>query len=374
MEENYDILYCEKTNYDEQQNLKFWQKLRELIQNQKNKKDVLYIKDNMYKFQNIVFPPFDIFTMMKIENSNSELKEDYLFWEKGQHKDFKNLVQFTNCTFYNFKFNDITVQSLNFTDCIIKGALLFYFNNIDNIIFHKVKEIDKLEINTSNLKMLQLNECMINNLKIKNTKVDLITFTNLNIQSILMDTLSIKEGKFNDLNIQKVEDNTTIFLDDINKFSYNNVNAKNANREYFRFLKKFFNEKDDFINYNEMYEKEMESYFKELKREIKERKNLVINLQNILVVGFAKYTSIFGKSSLRPFILLIVCSFLNVYFTNDYSLNYLFSGCGNLWKQIFQSVYFFDKETLTSLRAIFNIFQGLLIYQLVVSIKRKIKY
>ncbi len=373
MEENYDILYCEKTNYDEQQNLEFWQKLRDLIQNQKNK-DVLYIKDDMYMFQNIVFPPFDIFTMMKIENSNSEIKEDYLFWEKGQNKDFKNLVQFTNCTFYNFKFNDITVQSLNFTDCIINGELLFYFNNIDNIIFHKIKEIDKLEINTSNLKMLQLNECMINNLKIKNTKVKLIILLNLNIQSILMDTLSIKEGKFNDLNIQTIEDNTTIFLDDIKKFFYNNVNIKNANREYFRFFKKFFNEKDDFINYNEMYEKEMESYFKELKIKIKERKDLISNLQNILVVGFSKYTSTFGRSSLRPFSLLIVCSFLNVYFTNDYSLNYLFSGYGNLWKQIFQSVYFFDKETLTPLRAIFNILQGLLIYQLVVSIKRKIKY
>ena len=33
-----------------------------------------------------------------------------------------------------------------------------------------IVEIDKLEINTSNIKMLQLNECMINNLKIKKSK------------------------------------------------------------------------------------------------------------------------------------------------------------------------------------------------------------
>lgn len=86
-----DILYSSKHDWDEQQTIIFWKTFRKLIKDQNNS-DVLYIKDDMYMFQNIVFPSFDMQSMIKIEINDFELKEDYLFWEKGQNKDFKNLV------------------------------------------------------------------------------------------------------------------------------------------------------------------------------------------------------------------------------------------------------------------------------------------
>ena len=123
-----------------------------------------------------------------------------------------------------------------------------------------------------------------------------------------------------------------------------------------------------------MYKQEMNSYYKELLQNLKKRKNRVSTIQNFIVAGFAKFTSNFGESWFRPLILLIITSFFNVLCTNDYTLSYLFSGSGELWDKIAKSIYFFDKETFSIGKLFFNIIQALLIYQLIFSIKRKLKY
>lgn len=373
-EEINSTLSCDKSKWDNSKSDEFWKLLRYLINNDNND-HVKHIQNDMYMFENIVFPPFrNHFVSQDFQNPEFILKEDFLFWQKGEKKDLKNLVQFTKCTFYNFDFMYMAGATVTFENCNIQGNITFFLSNIQSIYLKNSSKIDTFTIKTMTIDTLDIRDNSIKNLIVDNSNFMSLVLQNLNIDTALINKIFVKHGNFQDINVKIIKDNFILLIENINQFSCNNMNVISANREYFRFFKKFFNEKDDFINYNEMYEKEMESYFKELKIKIKEKKDLISNLQNILVVGFAKYTSIFGKSSLRPFILLIVCSFLNVYFTNDYSLSYLFSGCGNLWKQIFQSVYFFDKETLTPLRAIFNILQGLLIYQLVVSIKRKIKY
>lgn len=361
------ILHCKKEIWDEINVPLFWKKIRLLN---------ISAKD-FFMFIDIIFPPFPIkhlFLSKGFQNSDYILEEDYLFWEAGQTKNFGNFAQFKNCTFYNFYFHYIKSKTINFSNCTIEKTLNLNSLYIENIYIWDSEEINNLKIATNHLDTLELKNSNIEKLEIKNIQTNSISLISLNIQTIIFNNFRIKEGIFQDLDIKNIENNATIFLDDIKKFFYQNVTVKKADREYFRFLKKIFTEKDDFINMNEMYKQEMDSYYKELLLNLKKRKNRVSTIQNFIVAGFAKFTSNFGESWFRPLILLIITSFFNVLCTNDYSLSYLFSGVGELWDKIAKSIYFFDKETFSIGKLLFNIMQVLLIYQLIFSIKRKLKY
>lgn len=363
------ILHCEKDNWDEYDDELFWKEIRKLHQPE----------EDFYVFQDIVFPSLlsiKKYHFHKPEFTNKDyiLEEDYLFWEKGEKKSFGNLAQFTNCIFDKFFFRYIETQTLNLTNCTIKNNLDISLMYIENIFISQCVNINNLKIDTNNLKVLNIIDCTLEDLELINIKTDSIKLESLNIRTITFNDLTLKNGIFENLNIQKVKDTAKFFLEDTKRFFYKNVIVKIADREYFRFLKKIFSEKEDFINVNEMYTLEMNSYYKELYEKLSECKNFSTNLQNFLVVFFAKYASNFGESWIRPLGLLILTSFFNVWCTNDYSISYLFSNTDELLKELFKSIYFFDKETFTPLRTIFNIFQGLFIYQLIVAIKRKIKF
>lgn len=365
--QNTCILHCKKDTWDEINDPLFWKEIRLLN----------IAAKNFFIFTDIIFPPFPIkhlsFTK-EFKNSDYILEEDYLFWEVGQTKSFGNIAQFTNCTFYNFYFHYIESKTINFSNCTIEKTLNLNSLYIENIYILDSKKINNLEITTNHLNTLELKNSNIEKLEIKNIQTNFISLISLNLQTVIFNNFRIKEGIFQDLDIKNIENNATIFLDDIKKFFYKNVTVKKADREYFRFIKKIFTEKDDFINMNEMYKQEMDSYYKELLQNLKKRKNRVSTIQNFIVAGFAKFTSNFGESWFRPLILLIITSFFNVLCTNDYTLSYLFSGSGELWDKLAKSIYFFDKETFSIDKLIFNIIQALLIYQLIFSIKRKLKY
>ncbi|WP_151951436.1 hypothetical protein [Aliarcobacter butzleri] len=362
--QNKCIFHCEKNNWNENDDELFWKEIRKLHQ----------FEEDFYMFQDIVFPsPLHHFYKEEFFNKDYILEYDYLFWKKGEKKSFGNLAQFTNCVFDEFAFRFFEAQTINLTNCTIKNNLDFSFMYVENLSISKSKNINRLEI-SNHLKTLDIDDCSIKELGLKNVKVDSIKLQSLDIETITFNDLTLKNGVFQNLNIKIVKDNAMIFLEDSKRFFYKNVIVKIADREYFRFLKKIFSEKEDFINVNEMYTLEMNSYYKELYEKLNGCKNFSTNLQNFLIVFFAKYASNFGKSWIRPLGLLILTSIFNVWCTNDYSINYLFSNIDELWKQVFKSIYFFDKETLTPLRTIFNIFQGLFIYQLIVAIKRKIKF
>lgn len=364
------ILHCDKSEWNNENDEIFWDRIRADMQDE----------HDFFMFVNIIFPSFinNRPYPQGFNNGDFILEDDYLFWKAGNKKSFKSLAQFTNCTFYNFDFFYIKAQTLNFTDCIVKGKITFFLMSIENIFIVGSKEINELRIDTNNLKKLSLSNFISNKIEMKSLKVNSITLSKLNIHTVVFNELFINNGKFEDLHVNTVAENATLFIDDTKKFFYQNVVVKNADREYFRFLKKLFTEKDDFINANEMYRCEMESYYKEILQQLKLRKNIVNNLQNLIVAGFAKWTSNFGESWLRPLGLLLITLFLNISITKGYSLHYLLCCLwnidGDFWNEMIKSMYFFEKESFTLTKLLFNILQGLLIYQIVVSIKRKIKY
>lgn len=363
--QNKCIFHCGKDDWNEDNDELFWKEIRELHQS----------GEDFYMFQDIVFPSkLHIFHKPEFTNKDYILEEDYLFWKKGEKKSFGNLAQFTNCIFDKFSFQFIETQTLNLTNCSIKDNLDISLMYIENISISQCVNINSLRIDTNSLKNLHITDCTLKDLELKNIKANSIKLELLNIETITFNDLTLKNGIFKNLNIQEVKNNAMIFLEDAKRFFYQNVVIKIADREYFRFLKKVFTEKEDFINVNEMYTHEMNSYYRDLYEKLNKCENLSTNIENFLVVFFAKYASNFGESWIRPLGLLILTLIFNVWCTNDYSISYLFSNTDELWKQVFKSIYFFDKETFTPLRTIFNIFQGLFIYQLIVAIKRKIKF
>lgn len=317
--DNHDncILHCDKSEWNDENDKVFWDCIRADIQD----------NDDFFIFVNIVFPSFINYRPYKqgFIDADFILENDYLFWKAGNKKSFKSLAQFTNCTFYNFDFFSIEAQTLNLSDCIVKGKLTFFATYIRNLYISTSSEIkiNSIVLNNNNFENLSLNNFTADTIEMTSLKINSIALSKLHVFTVNFNNISIKKGIFEDLHIDTVEKKSTLFIDDTKKFFYRNVVVKNADREYFRFFKKLFTEKDDFINTNEMYRCEMESYFKEILQQLKLRKNIVNNLQNLIVAGFAKWTSNFGESWLRPLGLLLITLFINIYVTNGYSLHYL---------------------------------------------------
>jgi len=90
-EQGKNILYSDKNDWNEEKDNLFWEEIRKLPPEE----------NDFFFFENIIFPspllnvkkystnPIGFFTKDYI------LKEHYLFWEKGQKKDFGGVVQFT---------------------------------------------------------------------------------------------------------------------------------------------------------------------------------------------------------------------------------------------------------------------------------------
>lgn len=310
--QNKCIFHCEKDNWNENNDELFWKEIRKLHKPE----------EDFYMFQDIVFPsPLHIekyfFHKQEFCNEDYILEEDYLFWEKGEKKSFGKFAQFTNCIFDEFFFRYIETKTLNLINCSIKNNLDISVMYIKNICISQCVNINSLRIDTNSLKNLSIIDCTLKDLELKSIKTDSIKLELLNIETITFNDLTLKNGIFKNLNIQEVKNNAMIFLEDAKRFFYQNVIIKIADREYFRFLKKVFTEKEDFINVNEMYTHEMNSYYRDLYEKLNECKNFSTNLQNFLVVFFAKYTSNFGESWIRPLGLLILTSIFNVLCTND---------------------------------------------------------
>jgi len=390
------VLHCTKDDWSNQvratftdaKHIYFWQEIKHLVEEQISR------YDDMLMFNDVIFPEFT-------RSMIAPLKNEFFYWykhinknnpykltnvnDKIVHKQYSyRLIQFSNCTFYNFDFYLLDCQTLNLTEITVKNKLKISGMNIDRLLLLKSNNINTLEIDSNLLdrvtkepKQLELyiDKAEIDKFILKNNNLKPINLTDSTFNFIELRKLSIEEGLFQNLNFKNINEYKNIKIDS-HKFQYNVVNTEKAiSREYFRFFKHYFFEKKDYIEANKMYQKEMDTYINELWQNIKSGKFILQNLQNIVIAGFGKISSNFGQSWMRPLLLIIIFLFLKVYFSNDYTLSYLFSGTANLWDKISKQFYILiDLKAFGLWDLLSKTLLGLLVYQLTVTIKRKIKY
>ncbi len=355
--------------WDEKKVDKFWKEVRKYIKDRQDNYQWIYF------FESFIFPDITIDILNKPTNEDKILIKDFYFWEEGSDLKLEGLVSFKNCSFYDFLFYEIIVDSISFKK--IKAEVIKLSNmEIKSLYFDKIN--DELEIELDNINITEscsFGDLNIDYLALHNVKFEDMTIRASNFYSAIFSNIRINNGLFINSTIDNIWSSHGFHIENKDTFTYLNMDVKKADREYFRLFKNYFFDKKDYINGNEMYQKEMDTYLLGLWKNVTKRRNLIKNIQDIIVTAFGKYSSNFGQSWLMPLLWIIIFLFLKVYLPNDCTLSYWFSGYAYLWDKISEQFYILlDLKASGLWDLLSKTLLGLLVYQLTVAIKRKTKY
>jgi len=332
--------------------------------------------------------------------------------------------------------NKLMIQKSLFSDCDFKSSVEFYdvvfiepvFKNISP----KALQIDKLVISNCELRnrfitsYLTINEILIENtifkdkFEFKHNHVKRLVITNSNFEKIadLYDSsfsmFTIKKSIFDDFvgfeecSFGDIDDNDTkylssfiyaTFLSFVNFRNTNfksgldikNINLKeppnflntvinptNSNRETFRIIKNSFDKNGNFIEGNKFFVLEMNKY----KEELSDKKLS----QEKLMLWFNDVISGFGQSYLKPISWIFALSVIYTLLTISHESNYLYKifppandyiqeitkGANTIATNILPFEKFL-REGMELISLLFYILFSSLIWQTIVSIKRKTK-
>lgn len=154
------------------------------------------------------------------------------------------------------------------------------------------------------------------------------------------------------------------------------INSKDTNRETFRIIKNSFDSRGNRLEGNRFFVQEMKAFRRELKKEGSNWDKLVYNINDLI--------SEFGANYIRPIVILlasiIIYTFIDClhtyYFSNyDYfissSLEPIWSFLNKLAKNFLPfSKFLADKSGLEFISLLFYIWFAILIWQIVVAVKR----
>lgn len=319
-----------------------------------------------------------------------------------------------------------------FSDCYFLQGVSVYNCNFNNDIFHnldnriKIKKLfisdsifnNKFSLNYSNIEIFEIYDCkFMSKLEIKDSEIKILLFQNSNVEKVSdffeskIENFKFYKCIFNDfLGFEKVVFGTkdTEFISDSNMaiFKYvsfmsfanfrnaifhqgldiSNSNFKeipnfynvkvfsnNTNRETFRIIKNSFDKSGNHIEANNYFIQEMKAY----KHELKGSRG---GYSEKIVIYLNEWISSFGQSYLRPVFILIasiiiynLCFFLQKYcFVSEQSKFYwLVNFANNASKNFLPFVNFLkDKQGMEFVSLLFYIWFSVLIWQIIVAIKR----
>lgn len=366
------ILHCSKDDwydnyadiYKNEDNQEFWKEIRAIRQ-----------KQNFMMFEEIIFPSTTRFhrVLNGMYGSSEVLEKDFLFWKKGEKKEIDELLQFRNCTFYNFDFYAIDAGSVIFENIEVRGELGILFSDITLIILRDSQKINKLYIKNQKETELELfnsqfDECVFEDVSFKEIRISNSTF-----QEIAFNGVEILKGFFKESHFRYIKQFTNFCLLDKEKFQYELVDVeKSYSKEYFRFFKHLFNEKKDYIHESEMYADEMNTYLQETWINFTKGYNYNFKyFPNLIILGFGKISSNFTQCWILPLIWIIVLS-LGFYCTS-YDTIILDEFVQFLSPFNTQDSLGDVKNMSYSKWLLHKVLSSLFLYQLVITLKRKTK-
>lgn len=366
------ILHCSKDNWQDdyvaihknEDNQEFWKEIRGIRNEQ-----------NFMLFEEIVFPNTTRYhrVLNGMYGADEVLEKDFLFWKKGERKEVNKIVQFKDCTFYSFDFYAIDAGSVVFENVEVKGELGILYSDINLIILRESQKINKLSIKNQKetalyLENSQLKECVFENVFFKEIQISNSTF-----QEIAFKDVEITKGFFKESYFKYIKQFINFRILDKEKFQYEFVDVKKSySKEYFRFFKHLFNEKKDYVHESEMYANEMNTYLQETWTNFTKGYNYNFKyFPDLIVLGFGKISSNFTKCWILPLMWIIILS-LGFYYTsyeamdldkfvqflNPFNTQYPLENVKNMG----YTTWFLHK-----------VLSSLFLYQLIVTLKRKMK-
>lgn len=309
---------------------------------------------------------------------------------------FGKRLSINNCTFDTIIFNNqderLTLENLEIYDCSFNEKCLLNFSDIELLEIYDCEFLSKLEIKDS----------IIGKLIFKNSNVKGIfdSFESSFIQfqmekSIFEDFAGFERVIFGEENKDYLSLFTYVTFKNFSNFREakflsgldlsrvnlkeqpNFLNAyiepKNTNRETFRIIKNSFDKNGNHIEANKYFSQEMKAY----KRELDNYKGkdylwtkLVIKLNNLI--------SDFGESYIKPIIILLVLVGIYsgiVYLNQRYLLIEPFKSLNDLLNYMSINFlpftkFFENKKGIEAISLIFYILFLILIWQIVIAVKR----
>ena len=345
-----------------------------------------YTPENQKKLTVYEYSQFDYSCIFKeYLNFDRVVFKNRLFnTEQFNYSDNKHIkiLKFNKCTFEKeFIFNDYNINEFILNDSTFKDKLEFVNNSIDNINIENTK-FEQISIFTKN-KFINFhirNSIFNNNVDFSNSifgKKDAMKSEATKFQSVTIEkNINFRKTKFYyGLDIP----NTTI--SDLSNFLEADLAIKNTPRDTFRRLKYEFDSIGNKIEANKYFIQEMKKYKEDLKK-----KPLIGNIQEKIIFNLNDIFSSFGQSYFKPILWLIGFVLIYNFILYGYEQNCLYKiyPSANLYIQSFTNFFNniaknilpfakFLKKDLEFLSLLFYIIFSILIWQIIVSIKRYTK-
>lgn len=346
---------------------------------------------------------------------------------------FENNIKIYGSNVDNENNADNSFDFYLFSDCSFLKEVSFYNCNFNNDIFHnldnriKIEKLrisdsvfnDKFSLNHSDIETLEIRDCkFMSKLEIKDSEINVLLFENSNVEKvsdffeskienfkfykcIFNDFLGFEKVVFGTKNTEFIFDSNMALFKHVSFMSFANfrnavfyqgldisdsnfketpnfynvkVFSNNTNRETFRIIKNSFDKNGNHIEANNYFIQEMKAYKRELKKGEDNR------YSEKIVIYLNEWISSFGQSYWRPIRILILsiilynlCFYLQkYYFVSEQSKFYCLVNFANQSSKNFLPFVNFlkEKQGMEFISLLFYIWFSVLIWQIIVAIKR----
>ncbi len=322
------------------------------------------------------------------------------------HKNIEfNRVSFKDMLFNTNQYNynkDNKIENIRFDSCIFEKKFILNKYKIKNFEIlnsnfkskfeFKENSLNKFEINNSNFeKLVDFFGTEFKQFKIyKSIFDDFVVFENCKFgtKDKKKEEIAIfKYATFLDfINFRNSTFESGLDIENINikeapNFLNINIEFQNTNRETFRIIKHSFDKINNYIEANKYFVQEMKKYKEELKT-----KQLRGNIQEKIVFYINDYISSFAQNYFKPILWIIGFALLYCLIIYGYEQNWLYKIYPpiNIYIEYFTDLLNsfaknilpfskFLKKGLEFISLIFYIIFSILIWQIIVSIKRNTK-
>ena len=291
-------------------------------------------------------------------------------------------IIFENCIFDSkFKLNNFQIQTFKIINTILKNKFEFKENILDELLIDNSNFEKIVDFFGSKFKKFKIYKSIFD---------DFVGFENCQFgtDNKLREEISIfKYATFLDfINFRNTNFKSGLDIENINikeapNFLNMSIEFKNTNRETFRIIKHSFDKISNNIEANKYFIQEMKKYKEDLKK-----KTLIGNMQEKIIFYLNDIFSSFGQNYLKPIIWLIGFALLYNFILYGYEQNWLYTiyppanhfiqSVTNFFNDIAKNILPFAKflkKDLEFLSLLFYIIFSILIWQIIVSIKRYTK-
>jgi len=291
-------------------------------------------------------------------------------------------IIFKNCIFDSkFKLNNFQIKVFKILDSVFKNKFEFKENILDELLIDNSNFEKIVDLFGSKFKKFKIYKSIFD---------DFVGFENCQFgtDNKLREEISVfKYATFLDfINFRNTNFKSGLDIENINikeapNFLNMSIEFKNTNRETFRIIKHSFDQISNNIEANKYFIQEMKKYKEDLKK-----KPLIGNIQEKIIFNLNDTISSFGQSYLKPILWLIVFVLIYNFILYGYEQNWLYkifppanhyiqnfiNYLNDAAKNILPFTKFL-KKNLEFLSLLFYIIFSILIWQIIISIKRYTK-